>query len=48
MTGLKGIATRAVFVLDKEGIVGHREVLDNVRNEPDYEQAFSTLATLCL
>ena len=46
MIGLKGIAKRAVFVLDKDGVVRHREVLDDARNEPDYEKVFATLATL--
>ena len=46
MIGLKGIAKRAVFVLDKDGVVRHREVLEDARNEPDYERVFSALATL--
>jgi peroxiredoxin len=46
MIGLKGIAKRAVFVLDKDGVVRHREVLDDARNEPDYGKVFSTLASL--
>ncbi|HKT79846.1 MAG TPA: peroxiredoxin [Vicinamibacterales bacterium] len=46
MIGLKGIAKRAVYVLDREGVVRHREVLDDARNEPDYEKVFATLATL--
>src|SRR5205809_4400209 len=46
MIGLKGIAKRAVFVIDKDGVVRHREVLDDARNEPDYEKVFSTLAAL--
>jgi peroxiredoxin len=46
MIGLKGIAKRAVFVLDREGIVRYREVLEDARNEPDYEKVFSALATL--
>src|SRR3989441_4786550 len=46
MIGLKGIAKRAVFVIDKDGIVRHREVLDDARNEPDYEKGFTTLAAL--
>jgi peroxiredoxin len=44
MVGLKGIAKRAVFVLDKDGIVRHREVLDDARNEPDYQKVFDALA----
>ena len=46
MIGLKGIAKRAVFVLDKDGVVRHKEVLDDARNEPDYARVFSTLASL--
>ena len=41
MIGLKGIAKRAVFVLDKDGVVRHREVLDDARNEPDYAKALA-------
>lgn len=46
MIGLKGIAKRAVFVLDGEGTVRYREVHDDARNEPDYAkvvEAFSKL-----
>jgi glutaredoxin-dependent peroxiredoxin len=46
MIGLKGIAKRAVFVIDKEGTVRHREVLDDARNEPDYDRVFAALASL--
>ena len=46
MIGLKGIAKRAVFVLDGEGIVRHREVLDDARNEPDYAKVFESFAQL--
>jgi len=46
MIGLKGIAKRAVFVIDKDGIVRHREVLDDARNEPDYERIIAALAHL--
>jgi peroxiredoxin len=46
MIGLKGIAKRAVFVIDKDGIVQYAEVLDDARNEPNYEAAFSTLSRL--
>ena len=46
MIGLKGIAKRSVFVIDKDGIVRHREVLDDARNEPDYQKVFDTLASL--
>ncbi len=46
MIGLKGVAKRAVFVLDKDGVVRHREVLEDARNEPDYQAVYATLATL--
>jgi len=46
MIGLKGIAKRAVFVIDKDGVVRHREVLEDARNEPDYDKVFSSLALL--
>jgi peroxiredoxin len=46
MIGLKGIAKRAVFVLDKDGVIRHREVLEDARNEPDYQKVFGALAGL--
>jgi peroxiredoxin len=46
MIGLKGIARRAVFVVDKDGVIRHREVLDDARREPDYERVFAALDSL--
>ena len=46
MIGLKGIAKRAVFVVDRDGVVRYREVLDDARNEPDYAAVFSTLQAI--
>ena len=46
MIGLKGIAKRSVFVLDKDGIVRYREVLDDARNEPDYQKVLAAVASL--
>jgi peroxiredoxin len=46
MIGLKGVAKRAVFLIDAEGIVRHREVLDDARNEPDYQKVYAALAAL--
>jgi len=43
MIGLKGIAKRATFVIDKDGIVTHAEVLEDARNEPDYSAVFKNL-----
>ena len=46
MIGLKGIAKRAVFVIDKDGIVRHREVLDDARNEPNYAAVLKAVEAL--
>jgi peroxiredoxin len=46
MIGLKGIAKRAVFVIDRDGTVRYREVLEDARNEPNYEQLNGALANL--
>ncbi len=46
MIGLKGIAKRAVFVIDPNGVVRYREVLDDARNEPNYDRVLSTVASL--
>jgi glutaredoxin-dependent peroxiredoxin len=46
MVGLKGIAKRAVFVIDKDGIIRHREILDDARQEPEYERVFGVLESL--
>jgi peroxiredoxin len=46
MIGLKGIAKRAVFVIDGQGVVRYRQVLEDARNEPDYEAVFKALASL--
>ena len=46
MIGLKDISKRAVFVIDKGGVVRHREVLDDARNEPDYGKVKAALASL--
>jgi peroxiredoxin len=46
MVGLKNIARRAVFVIDKGGTIQYREVLDDARNEPDYGKLNEALAKL--
>ena len=46
MIGLKDISKRAVFVIDRHGVVRHREVLDDARNEPDYGKVTQALAAL--
>jgi len=44
--GLQGVARRAVFLLDREGIVRYRWVADRPRVEPDYEQLFEAVRDL--
>jgi peroxiredoxin len=46
MIGLKDISKRAVFVIDRNGVVTHREVLDDARNEPSYDKVKQALASL--
>lgn len=46
MIGLKNIAKRSVFVIDRGGVVRHREVLDDARNEPNYDKINQTLASM--
>jgi glutaredoxin-dependent peroxiredoxin len=46
MIGMHGIAKRATFVIDKDGVVRHAEVLEDARNEPNYDAVFKTLAAL--
>lgn len=44
--GYDRIAKRSVFVIDHEGKVIHREVLDNPGNEPDYEAITGALESI--
>lgn len=46
MIGLKDISKRAVFVIDKAGVVRHAEVLEDARNEPSYDKVKQALASL--
>jgi len=46
MLGLKGIARRAVFVIDAAGVVRHREVTASPGDEPDYAKVDAVLASL--
>ena len=46
MIGLKNIAKRAVFVIDRSGTVRHSEVLEDARNEPDYNKVQAALGGL--
>jgi peroxiredoxin len=46
MIGMHGIAKRATFVIDKDGVVRHAEVLEDARHEPNYDAVFKILAAL--
>jgi peroxiredoxin len=46
MIGLKDISKRAVFVIDRQGVVRYKQVLDDARNEPDYDKVRAALAAL--
>lgn len=46
MIGMKDIAKRSIFVIDRDGVVRYREVLDDARNEPDYGKVRETLASI--
>ena len=43
MIGLKNIAKRAVFVIGRDGAIKHKQVLDDARNEPDYDKVRAAL-----
>ena len=43
MIGLKNIAKRAVFVIARDGTIKHQQVLDDARNEPNYEKIRAAL-----
>ena len=46
LVGLKGVAKRAVFLIDKHGIIRHVEVTATPGNEPDYQKLTSAIAAL--
>jgi peroxiredoxin len=46
MIGLKGIAKRAVFLIDGDGVVRYREVLNDARLEPNYRRLYDALASV--
>ena len=46
MVGLKNIARRAVIAIDRGGVIRYREVLEDARNEPDFEKLKAALKVL--
>src|SRR5688572_5364428 len=46
IVGLKGVAKRSVFVIDKEGTVRHAEVLPNAGDYPNFDAVKKALESL--
>ncbi|MDX1385644.1 MAG: redoxin domain-containing protein [Thermoanaerobaculia bacterium] len=46
LLGLKGVAKRAAFVVDREGVVRHAEVLEKASDLPDFAAVQEALAGL--
>jgi peroxiredoxin len=46
LSGMRELARRAVFVIDSQGIVRYRQVLENPRELPDYLRLKDALAGL--
>lgn len=44
--GMRGVAKRSAFVIDKDGIVRYEEVLENAGQIPDLEAVKATLSRL--
>lgn len=44
--GMRGVAKRSAFVIDKDGVIQYAEVLDNAGEQPDFEAVKNTLKDL--
>jgi peroxiredoxin len=44
--GLRGVAKRSAFVIDKEGTVQYAEVLESAGDQPDFKAVQAALAAL--
>lgn len=44
--GMEGVAKRSAFVVDKEGVIQHSEVLNDASNMPDFKLIQQTLSQL--
>jgi len=40
---LRGLSARAVFVVGKDGVVTHKELVPEITEEPNYEAALNAL-----
>ena len=41
-----GLLTRAIFIIDQQGIVAYKELVENISSHPNYEIALSTLKAI--
>lgn len=41
--GMKGVSKRSAFVIDKDGIIQHAEVLENAGEQPDFSKIKAAL-----
>lgn len=46
LLGLRGVARRAAFVIDRDGVVRYREVLESAGDQPDFDAVKSTLESI--
>lgn len=46
LMGLEGVSKRAAFVIDREGVLRHAEVLENAGEQPDFGAVEATLKSL--
>ena len=44
--GMRGVSKRAVFVIDKVGIIRHKEILDIPSQMPDFDKVRTVLASI--
>jgi len=42
--GMKGVAKRSAFVIDQEGLIRHKEILEDAGKLPDFKSIQNTLA----
>ncbi|WP_206484371.1 thiol peroxidase [Thalassotalea sp. G2M2-11] len=41
-----GLLTRAIFIIDEQGKITYKELVENIANHPDYQQALASLSAL--
>lgn len=44
--GMKGVAKRSTFVIDQEGVIRHKEILEDAGDLPDFKAVQETLSEL--